>query len=77
MTGLEPLPPNALRSPTGDTTAPVPHIVNGLTVRPRKQVNLWQYGLLLLSDFGALLILAALGVHHLLRYLGTKGQKEG
>jgi len=55
----------------------VPHIVNGLTVRPRKQVNLWQYGLLLLPDFGALPILAALGVHHLLRYLGTKGQQEG
>jgi hypothetical protein len=76
MTGLEPLPRDALRSPTSDATAAVPHIVNGLTIRPRKQVNLWQYGLLLLPDFAGLLILVGLGTHRLLQYLGTKGQKE-
>jgi hypothetical protein len=60
--------------PSDDAAATAPRIVNGLTVRPRKQVNLWHYGLLLLPDFAALLIIAGLGMHRLLRYLDTKGK---
>ena len=77
MIGLEPPPRDVLRSATDDATATAPHIVNGLTVRPRKQRNPWHYGLLLLPDFAVLLILVGLGIHRLLRYLDTKGKKEG
>jgi hypothetical protein len=57
-----------------DAAAAAPLIVNGLTVRPRKQVNLWLFALCLLPDFAALLVIAGLGVHRLLRYLDTKGK---
>jgi hypothetical protein len=46
------------KSHSDDATATAPHIVNGLTVHPRKKVNPWQFGLLLLPDFAALLVLA-------------------
>jgi hypothetical protein len=74
MTALEPPPRDAPKSFTDDAAATAPRIVNGLTVRPRKQVNLWRYGLLLLPDFAALLIIAGVGMHRLLRYLDTKGK---
>lgn len=77
MTGFEPLPRDVPKSPTDDAAAIAPHLVNGLPVRARKQVNLWQYGLLLLPDFAGLLILVGLGMYRLLRYFDTKGQKEG
>jgi hypothetical protein len=78
MTTLEPPPRDVPRSLTtgDDAAAPAPRIVNGLTVRPRKKVNLWHYGLLLLPDFVALPIVVGLGMHRLLRYLDTKGKKE-
>jgi hypothetical protein len=52
-----------------------PRIVNGLTVRPRKQTNPWLLGLLLLPDFVAIPVLVGLGLHRLLRYLAPKGNK--
>jgi hypothetical protein len=73
MTALEP-PRDLRKSPTDDATATATQIVNGLTVRPRKQVNLWLFGLCLLPDFAALLVIAGLGMHRLLRYLDTKGK---
>jgi len=54
-----------------------PRIVNGLTVRPRKQTNPWSSGLLLLPDFVAIPVLVCLGLHRVLRYLDTDGDKEG
>jgi hypothetical protein len=77
MIGVEPSQPDVQRSPTDGATATSPHIVNGLTVRPRKQINLRLYGLLLLPDFAGLLVLVGLGMHRLLRYLGINGTKEG
>jgi len=75
MTSLE--PPRDVPSPlTDDAVATAPQIINGLTVRPRKQSNLWLCGLLLLPDFAALLFLVGLGMHRLCRYLGTKGKSE-
>ena len=76
MTGLEQTPRDMPKSHTDDATAAAPHIVNGLTVHPRKKVNPWQFGLLLLPDFAALLVLAGLGMHRMLRYLDTQGKKE-
>jgi len=70
MPGLEEPPRDLPKSFTDDVIATAPHIVNGLTVRPRKQVNRWLFGLVLLPDFAALLILVGLGMHRLLRYLG-------
>ncbi len=71
---IAPEPPrNVPKSLTNDAAATAPQIVNGLTVRPRKQVNLWLFGLCLLPDFAALLVIAGLGMHRLLRYLDTKG----
>jgi hypothetical protein len=62
---------------TDDTAATAPLIVNGLTVHPRKKVNAWQFGLLLLPDFAtALLVLVGLGVHRLLRYLDAQRKTE-
>jgi hypothetical protein len=75
MTSLEPAR-DVSKSPTGDAAAAAPQIINGLTVRPRKQSNLWLCGLLLLPDIAALLLLVGLGMHRLLRYLGTKGKVE-
>jgi hypothetical protein len=77
MIGLKPPPRDAPRSATEDAAATAAHIVNGLTVRRRKQGDPWHYGLLLLPDFAALLILVGLGMHRLLRYLDDKGKKEG
>jgi hypothetical protein len=62
------------KSPSGDAAATAPPIVNGLTVRPRKQVNPWLCGLCLLPDFAALLVIVGLGMHRLLRYIDTKGK---
>lgn len=75
MTSLEPSSRDVPKS-LSDAAVAAPRIVNGLTVRPRKQVNLWHYGLLSLPDFAALLIVAGLGMHRLLRYLDTKRKKE-
>lgn len=79
MTALEPPTPDVPKSLTDDATATAPRIVNGLTVRPRKHDNWrpWLYGLLLLPDFAAILVIAGLGMHRLLRYLDTKGRTEG
>lgn len=62
---------------TGDdavTTAP--RIVNGLTVRPRKKLNLWPYGFLLLPDFAVPLVIAGFGMRWLLQYLDANRPKE-
>lgn len=70
-------PPQELPKPlTSDASALAPPIVNGLTVRPRKQTNPWSLGLLLLPDFVAIPVLVGLGLHRLLRYLHAKGDKE-
>jgi hypothetical protein len=61
--------------PTDDVAAKAGQIVNGLTVRPRKPVNLWLCGLLLLPDFAALLVLVGFGIHRLLRNLDTRGNR--
>jgi len=67
-----PEPPRDVpKSLTDDESAAPPRIVNGLTVRPPKKVNVWLFGLLLLPDFVALPLLAGLGMHRLLRYLHT------
>jgi hypothetical protein len=73
MTALEP-PRDVPKSLTDDAAATPPLVVNGLTVRPRKQVNLWFCGLILLPDFAALLVIAGFGMYRLLRYLDTKGK---
>jgi hypothetical protein len=71
-----PEPPRDVpKSLTDDATATAPRIVNGLTVRPPKKVNVWLFGLLLLPDFVALPVLAGLGMHRLLRYLDTPRKK--
>jgi hypothetical protein len=77
MIGVEPSQQDVQKSLTDGATATAPHIVNGLTVRPRKQINPWLYGLLLLPDFAALLVLGGLGMHRLLRYFGINEKKEG
>jgi hypothetical protein len=69
MTSLEPQ-----RATDDEATATAPLIVNGLTVRPRKKVNLWHYGILFLPDFAVLLVIAGLGMRRLLRYLDAKGR---
>ena len=76
MTGLEPLPRDLPTSIARDVSAMAPRIVNGLTIRPRKKINPWLFGLLLLPDFVAVLVLVGLGMHKLLRYLDTKRDKE-
>ncbi|MET4388903.1 hypothetical protein ABIB73_004668 [Bradyrhizobium sp. F1.4.3] len=76
MTGLASSPQDLPKSLTGDASTMAPRIVNGLTVRPRKQTNPWLLGLLLLPDFVAIPVLVGLGLHRLLRYLDTKGDKE-
>jgi len=58
----------------GDAPATAPLIVNGLTVRPREEVNLWRCGILFLPDFAVLLVIAGLGMHRLLRCLDAKGK---
>ncbi len=73
MSSLEEPPRDVPKSLTDEVIATAPHVVNGLTVRPRKQVNPWLFGLLLLPDFAVLLILVGLGMHRLLRYLGRQG----
>jgi len=77
MTVLEPPPQVAPKSLPDHATVTAPRIVNGLTVRPRKQINAWYYGLLLLPDFAALLVVVGLGMHRMLRYLDAKRKKEG
>ncbi len=76
MTGLAPTQ-DVPESLTSDVSAMAPRIVNGLTVRPRKQTNPWSSGLLLLPDFVAIPVLVCLGLHRVLRYLDTDGDKEG
>ena len=73
MTALE-TPRDVRKSLSDDAVATAAPIVNGLTVRPRKRVNLWRYGLCLLPDFAALLVIVGLGMHRLLRYIDTKGK---
>jgi hypothetical protein len=58
------------------TAATAPQIINGLTVRPRKPLNLWLCGLLLLPDFAALLVLVGLGMHRLLGHPDITGRNE-
>jgi hypothetical protein len=55
-----------------DAALPAPRIVNGLTVRPRKPVNMWLWAVCLMPDVMALVVLAAIGIHRLLRYLDPK-----
>jgi hypothetical protein len=56
-----------------DAAVSAPRIVNGLTVRPRKQVNAWHWvGCLLMPDIVALFVLVAIGMHRLLRYLDAE-----
>lgn len=76
MIGVEPSREDVQKSLTDGAIATAPHIVNGLTVRPRKQINLWLYGLLLLPDFATLLVLVGLGMHRLLRYLAVARRFE-
>ena len=73
---LEPPPRGVPKSLAADAAVSAPRIVNGLTVRPRKRVNPWLYGLLLLPDFAVLPVIVGLGMHRLLRYLDPKGDKE-
>jgi hypothetical protein len=73
MIGMEQSRQDVQKSLTDGAIATAPHIVNGLTVRPRKQINLWLYGLLLLPDFAALLVL---GMHRLLRYFGITERRK-
>ena len=70
MTLLEPAreEPNLL----ANAAIPAPRIVNGLTVRPRKPVNLWLCVVCLMPDIMALVVLAAVGMHRLLRHLDPK-----
>jgi hypothetical protein len=70
--------PRQMMSPTTDdgTTVTAPLIVNGLTVRPREKVSLWPYGIILLPDFAALLVIAGLGVRWLLRYFDANRSRE-
>jgi hypothetical protein len=64
-----------LRTVADNATSTTPRIVNGLTVRPREKVNVWPYvAITLLPDFAALLVIAGLGMHRLLRYLDAKGR---
>ena len=76
MTASEGPPHSVPKSLTDDATAAVPRIVNGLTVRPRKQINAWYYALLLLPSYAALLIIVGLGMHRMLRYLDAKRTRE-
>ena len=67
-----PKPPNeAPKLLIDGAIASEPRIVNGLTVRPPKKVNVWLFGLPLLPDFVALPILSGFGLHRLIRYLNT------
>jgi hypothetical protein len=63
------------RRPGDDATATAPRIVNGLTVRPRKTVNLWPYGILFLPDIVLLFVIVGLGMHRLLRYLDANTKR--
>ena len=77
MTTAEPRRDVTVSLSTGDDAgATAPRIVNGLNVRPRKKVNLWPYGLLLLPDFALPLVIAGLGMRGLLRYLDANRPKE-
>lgn len=73
MASLEQPAQDKSKSLTDDAASTAPHIVNGLTVRPREKVSPWLLGLLVLPDFASLLVLVGLGMHRLLRYLGVKG----
>lgn len=75
---LSPQPPlrGVPKSPTDDRIATAALIVNGLTVRPREQVNPWLFALCLLPNFVALPVLAGLGMHRLLRYLDTQRKED-
>jgi hypothetical protein len=73
MTLLEPPPGDVPKSVATDAAVSAPRIVNGLTVRPRKQVNAWHWvGFLLMPDIVALFVLVAIGMPRLLRYLDAK-----
>jgi hypothetical protein len=66
----------ASRTTGDDAAATAPRIVNGITVRPRKKVNLWPYGFLLLPDFAVPLVIAGFGMRWLLQYLDANRPKE-
>ena len=73
MTLLEPPPRAVPKSLAADAVVSAPRIVNGLTVRPRKQVNAWLWvGYLLMPDIWTLFVLVAIGMHRLSRYLDAK-----
>lgn len=76
MLSPEPRVRDVPKSLTDDQIVSPPLIVNGLTVRPRKQVNPWLCALCLLPDFVALPVLAGLGMQRLLRYLVTQRKKD-
>jgi hypothetical protein len=77
MTTVEPRRGVTLSLSTGDdAVATAPRIVNGLTVRPRKKVNLWPYGFLLLPDFAVPQVIIGLGMRRQLRYLDANMSKE-
>jgi len=74
MTSLERSLRDVPSHSAANAAIPVPRIVNGLTVRPRKQVNVWHWVLCLLPlpDIVALAVLVAIGSHRLSRYLEAK-----
>ena len=78
MIAMEPRCEVSAPRTTGDeATSATPRIVNGLTVRPRKKVNPWVFGALILPDMLALFALVAFGAYRLLRYLDARGMLGG
>jgi hypothetical protein len=76
MIGVERSQRDVQKSLTDGATATAPHIVNGLTVRPREQINPGLYDFFCCrisrrSSFSSVSV-----THRLLRYLGTTGKKE-
>ena len=63
---------NVPKSLTNDAPLTAPRIVNGLTMHPRKKVNVWLFALPLLPDFVALLVFAGLGLRRMLGYLDVR-----
>jgi hypothetical protein len=74
MTSSDPLLRDAPEKSAAHAAAQEPRIVNGLTVRPRKQVDSWHLALcfLPLLDIVALAVLLAVECHRLSRYLATR-----
>jgi hypothetical protein len=56
-----------------DATSMTPHIVNGLTVRPREKVRLWRILGISFGVFVPEVVIAIFGVRRILRYLDSRG----